>query len=131
MIHCSATPITMDIGVKTITKWHKNKGWNDCGYHYIIRLDGTLEEARPIEKAGAHAYGFNQQSLGVCVVGGCDKDLNPLKTINPKQEKTLIDLIVKLDWKHLNLNIKGHNELSNKDCPSFNVQDWLKGYKKV
>lgn len=132
VIHCSATPTTMDIGVKTITKWHKNKGWSDCGYHYIIRLDGTLETGRPIEKVGAHAYGFNRNSLGICLIGGCDRDLKPLKTITPKQEETLVNLLIKLEWEHLDLKIKGHNELSKKACPSFNVQDLLKekGYKQ-
>lgn len=139
VVHCSATPVTMDIGVKEIRSWHKAKGWSDIGYHYVIRLDGTLELGRDLDgdgdvqdEVGAHAYGFNRNSLGVCLIGGSDKDLKPLKTITPEQEKALVNLIIKLEWSSLSFDIKGHNELSNKACPSFNVQDWLKekGYKK-
>lgn len=57
--------------------------------------------------------------------------MKPKNTMNEAQEKTLVDLIVELDWTFLDMKIKGHNELSSKACPSFDVQEWLKelGYK--
>ena len=70
IIHCSDTYHNMDIGVKQIRRWHKKRGFNDVGYHYIIRRDGTLETGRPIEKIGAHCKGQNRHSIGVCFVGG-------------------------------------------------------------
>ena len=75
VIHCSATPVTMDIGVKEIREWHTSdpRNWSDIGYHYVIRLDGTLERARPLYKSGAHARGYNSNSIGICIVGGVDK----------------------------------------------------------
>ena len=36
-VHCSATKATMDIGVREIRQWHKEQGWLDVGYHFIIR----------------------------------------------------------------------------------------------
>ena len=133
VVHCSATPVTMDIGVEEIRKWHTSspRNWSDIGYHYVIRLDGKLERGRPLYKSGAHARGYNKNSIGVCVVGGVDKDMKPKNTMNEAQEKTLVDLIVELDWTFLDMKIKGHNELSSKACPSFDVQEWLKelGYK--
>ncbi|MDB4301947.1 N-acetylmuramoyl-L-alanine amidase [bacterium] len=134
VIHCSATPVTMDIGVKEIREWHTSspRNWSDIGYHYVIRLDGTVEKGRSPSRSGAHAKGFNKNSLGVCIIGGSDKDLKPENTMNEAQEKALIDLIVELDWTYLDMDVKGHNELSSKACPSFDVQEWLKeaGYKK-
>jgi N-acetylmuramoyl-L-alanine amidase len=133
VVHCSATPVTMDIGVEEIRKWHTSspRNWSDIGYHYVIRLDGKLERGRPLYKSGAHARGYNKNSIGVCIVGGVDKDMKPKNTMNEAQEKTLVDLIVELDWTFLDMKIKGHNELSSKACPSFDVQEWLKelGYK--
>ena len=55
-IHCSATPPTMDIGVEKIREWHvKDNGWDDVGYHHVIRRCGTLEPARP-EEMQAHTH---------------------------------------------------------------------------
>ena len=34
VIHCSATPESMDIGVEKIREWHVDeRGWEDVGYH--------------------------------------------------------------------------------------------------
>lgn len=127
VIHCSASPITMDIGVKEIREWHTSspRNWSDIGYHFVIRLNGELEKGRPLYRSGAHARGYNKNSVGICVVGGVDKDIKPENTMNKLQEKTLIDLIEELNWFFSDLEIKGHNELSSKACPSFDVQDWL------
>lgn len=49
-------------------------GWKDVGYHFIIGNgsmtgDGEVEEGRPEWAVGAHARGFNEVSIGVCLVG--------------------------------------------------------------
>lgn len=135
VVHCSATPVTMDIGAEKIKEWHTSapRNWSDIGYHYVIRLDGALEYGRSLEISGAHAKGYNSNSVGICLIGGVDSDMNPKNTMNPAQEQTLVALLVELDFKFPGLEIKGHNELSSKACPSFDVQDWLKeaGYKKT
>ena len=42
VIHCSATPKDMDIGVEKIKHWHTvDNGWDDIGYHYVIKRDGN------------------------------------------------------------------------------------------
>lgn len=48
--------------------------WDDVGYHWIIGNgysgpDGLLETGRPGWARGAHAKGFNDISIGVCLVG--------------------------------------------------------------
>ncbi len=75
IVHCSATPESMDIGVKEIRDWHVNDNkWDDIGYHFVIRRDGTIECGRSIDKAGAHCKGHNAHSIGMCLVGGEDAD---------------------------------------------------------
>ena len=55
MLHCSATVEGKDYSVDTIRKWHVDgRGWSDIGYHYVIQLDGTISQGRPITRAGAH-----------------------------------------------------------------------------
>ena len=81
IIHCSDTQEGCDVTAKDIRRWHTTpkekggRGWRDIGYHYVIRLDGTIELGRPLEKAGAHCIGrkgedHNSHSIGICYIGG-------------------------------------------------------------
>ena len=95
IVHCSATPEYKNFDVNDIREWHvKGNGWSDCGYHYVIKLDGTLQEGRPVEKIGAHCAGHNRDSIGVCYIGGMDKNMKEWKdTRTPEQTETLHDLL--------------------------------------
>jgi len=130
VIHCAATKPDQDIGWYEIDRWHRAKGWFSGGYHYVVRRDGTVEKGRPDDKAGAHAKGYNHFTLGVCLVGGIDKDGKPENNFTDAQWLALTKLLVELALKHHSIDaIVGHNELPNvkKACPSFNVKEWLKG----
>ena len=66
VVHCSATPASMDIGVGTIRGWHVlERGWSDVGDDFVITRDGEVQTGRPIERVGAHAKGFNKKSKGI------------------------------------------------------------------
>ena len=125
IIHCSATPPDMDIGVEEIDQWHRQRGWNGCGYHYVIRRDGTVEEGRPDDQVGAHAKGHNAFSVGVCMVGGLDEDGEPDNNFTSDQCTTLVEILGDLVCKYPKVKVVGHNEISAKSCPSFDVQEWL------
>lgn len=112
-IHCSDTPSKMDIGRKEINRWHKSRGWTMVGYHFIIRRDGTIEEGRPIEMIGAGVYGHNRDSIHTCLVGRGE--------YTKKQFKSLRRLIKRFN----ELKTLGHNEVSSKGCPLFDVQKFL------
>jgi len=72
VVHWTGTYIDQDIGAEDVHSWHQQQGWSGCGYHYVIRRDGTIERGRPINYIGAHAKanGHNNQSIGVSFVGG-------------------------------------------------------------
>lgn len=125
VVHCSATPPSMDIGVETIKRWHTRKGWSDCGYHYVIKRDGTVEKGRPIQRPGAHAKGYNKNSIGICLVGGCDDKMNPEDNRTEEQKESLHLLLGGLFFQYNTPDIIGHNEVSSKACPSFSVPEWL------
>jgi N-acetylmuramoyl-L-alanine amidase len=72
VVHCAATKASMDIGAKEIRRWHKDRGWDDIGYHYVIRRNGDVEIGRPENAVGAHVAGKNSTSVGICLVGGID-----------------------------------------------------------
>ena len=122
IIHCSATPEGRDVKTKEIKKWHLNNGWADIGYHYVIELDGKVVEGRPVELVGAHCVGQNKFSIGICYVGGMNKSMSkPKDTRTEEQKESITKLIKKLRSSYGDLTIHGHNEYSNKACPSFDV----------
>lgn len=125
IIHCSATKPNQDIGVKQINKWHKANGWSECGYHYIVRLNGEIEVGRPLDKPGAHCKGQNRNSIGVCLIGGLDASMESKNTFNKKQFTALKSLLASLQNSYPNVGIHGHNEFSSKACPCFSIKDWL------
>lgn len=126
IIHCTKTLPDKDIGLHEITKWHRAKGYFGCGYHFIIRRDGTIEKARPIEQAGCHTTGHNQDSIAICLVGGINENGKLVDNFNTTQLTSLRNLIDRLTDTYHALEILGHNQLANTDCPSFSVKDWLK-----
>lgn len=129
VIHCSATPEDRDVSTETIRGWHVNeRKWSDIGYHYVIELSGKVINGRPLERAGAHVRGFNKNSIGICYVGGMSRDMkHPKDTRNDAQKESLLNLLLELKEQFPNSIIKGHNQLSTKDCPSFNTNeyDWI------
>ena len=70
VIHCTQTPPGMDVDVDKVTQWHKDRGFDTIGYHYLIKRDGTLQEGRQQDEVGAHAVAVNGNSVGVAMVGG-------------------------------------------------------------
>lgn len=124
ILHCAATREGQDFSVDTIREWHVNgRGWSDIGYHWVIRLDGSIEVGRPLEKSGAHTKGHNKDSVGVCYIGGCDADGKPKDTMNPEQEKAWRMIVLSLRTLYGDLTIHGHNEFAKKACPSFIVKE--------
>ena len=52
-----------------IKSWHLERGFDDIGYHFVIRKNGSVEPGRNIRSIGAHAAGRNRDSIGVCFEG--------------------------------------------------------------
>lgn len=127
IIHCSATNPKQDIGVEEVRDWHvKGNGWSDIGYHFFIRRDGTLETGRDIDKIGAHVAGQNAGSIGICMAGGIDMSGNAQANFTEQQWKELERFVRAFKAEYPKATVHGHNEFSNKACPSFSVQKWLK-----
>jgi N-acetylmuramoyl-L-alanine amidase len=122
IIHCTATIEGKDFKAKDVDIWHKAKGWRCIGYHYLIDLDGTIEKGRPDEEVGAHCANYNKHSIGVCYVGGLDKNKKPKDTRTQAQKDALWKLLIDLLTKYPDAIIYGHNELSKKACPCFDCE---------
>ena len=119
VIHCSDTPNGREDTAEDIHRWHtEERKWSGIGYHYVIEVKGKLSHGRPEYWQGAHASGHNKDSLGICLIGR-DK-------FNVEQMSILDNLIRKLMIKYPGVKVIGHNEVSDKTCPGFDVQEWLK-----
>ena len=122
IVHCAATPEGKNYTVSDINKWHKERGFDEIGYHYVIYLDGSIHEGRDITKVGAHCTGHNSKSIGICYIGGVAKDGKTSKdTRTPEQKKSLLKLLKELKAVYPNAKIYGHRDFAKKDCPSFNA----------
>lgn len=129
IIHCSAVLPFQTSSVEQINEWHLARGWaNGCGYHYVIRRDGSIEKGRPDEMIGAHCLNHNRHSIGICYEGGLDVNGKPADTRTEAQKESMLNLLTELKKQHPNALIVGHSTFSNKACPCF---DAAKEYKDL
>lgn len=125
IVHCSATAEGQDFRAADIDRWHRQKGWNGIGYHYVVTLDGTIEQGRPESAVGAHCHGHNVRSIGVCYVGGVDRNGRPKDTRTDAQRASLRSLVQDLLHRYPGATVHGHSEFARKACPSFDVLELI------
>ena len=103
--------------VKQIHDYHKNsKGWAGIGYHFYVRTNGEIWQGRPLEYVGAHAYGFNDNSIGICFEGNFE--VEEMSEAQKEAGKWLVSYILN---KYPTIkNIKGHRDLMATACPGKN-----------
>ena len=126
VIHCSATPEGRAHTAKDIDLWHKQRGFTEIGYNYVILLDGTIELGRDVDKIPAHVDGYNKDSIGICYIGGVDKNtLQPKDTRTLFQKEALIKLLKELKKLYPDAEIQGHRDFAGvkKACPCFNAKE--------
>ena len=115
IVHCSDSP-TGD--VKAIRAWHKARGWEDVGYHFVIRRDGEIEVGRMLPAVGAHVAGHNTDSIGTCLIG---KGM-----FEAVQFAALERLHGALEVMFPGLKVYGHADFTaHKTCPNFDVRKVL------
>ncbi len=123
IVHCSATPEGRPTTVGDIRAWHKQRGFKDVGYHYVVYLDGSIHAGRPESAIGAHCTGHNRNSLGVCYVGGMTRDMKAAKdTRTDAQKRALVLLLKELKRRYPSAKIYGHRDFAAKACPSFDAR---------
>lgn len=115
VVHHVAIP-SGDISAAQIHKAHLANGWAGIGYHYLIRKDGTIERGRPLATVGAHAYGENFHTIGICVAGNFNEE-----NLEPAQYNALYNLIQNLckiyDIMPDDHTLVGHRDLNDTSCP--------------
>lgn len=125
-VHASATFPSMDVDAATIRKWHLDRNFNDIGYHYVIKRDGTVQQGRPEHRVGAHVGGHNTKNIGICMVGGLKQGTQePEDNFTDAQYRSLTKLLTELHERYPDAVVMGHNEFNghkSRGCPCFDIK---------
>lgn len=122
IIHCTATPEGRSVSVADIDRWHRSRGFQSIGYHYVVGLDGHVSRGRDITRIGAHCKGHNATSVGVVYVGGLKADgKTPADTRTQAQRESLGRLVAELKRQFPGATVHGHREFAPKACPCFDA----------
>jgi N-acetyl-anhydromuramyl-L-alanine amidase AmpD len=118
---------------------HQARGFDDIGYHLVIRRDGRIEAGEAFKSRGAHVKGLNSVSVGVCMVGGIDEDGKSENNFTDEQWKAARHAFEFLTLLYPDADHVGHRDLSPdknrdgrvvrreflKDCPCYSVTEWI------
>ena len=141
VIHCTATQAGREVSSDEIRHWHTDpvikggRGWKQVGYTDMIHLDGRVERlVRNNEDANVDpweitngAKGYNAISRHIVYVGGIDANDGKAKdTRTPAQKEAMKRYVRDFHMRFPQVRIIGHNQVSSKACPSFDVPKWLK-----
>ena len=95
-----------------IHRWHLSNGWSGAGYHFLVRKDGKVYRLRPEDKVGAHAYGANYNSLGICFEGDYMQEDMP-----EAQKEAGQELVAYLKNKYKISTVQKHKDVCVTSCP--------------
>lgn len=137
-IHCAATRENVFVSEKTIKEIGLAR-FNQPSYHLVIDQDGEYYRHLRDDQRGAHVGGHNTGNIGICYIGGLDKNGHPKDTRSREQKKTLRTLIRTYQSRYPGIIVKGHRDWSPdkngdgkitanewlKDCPCFDVTKWI------
>lgn len=158
VVHCSASRNGGVLVVDQIDHEHARRGFKRTpefmarqnphlkaiGYHFVVYVNGAVATGRHLDEVGAHVKGFNQKSIGICMVGGLDEHGKATGQYTKEQWDALQGCVSGLLKTYPKAKIVGHRDLSPdldgdgvietnewlKECPAFDVKTWLEGGMK-
>jgi len=143
VIHHSAGPAGCAVEIDRMHR--KQRGWTRIGYNAVFLngypnqrcwkenqrhgwCDGWMEWGRPFDcddvvdadEVGAHAYGWNRKSFGLCMIGGVQEDITPRQLLSIRS--FIIHHLLPMTKLPMQAVI-GHNEVPGAStlCPGINM----------
>lgn len=105
--------VTVLQSVEVIHNYHKNtRGYAGIGYHFYVKKNGNIYRGRPVEYVGAHAYGANTDSIGICAEGDFNSEQMP-----EAQKQSIKELVAYLKGTYNISIVQGHKEVCSTSCP--------------
>lgn len=132
--------------------WRESMGWKSPGYHRIVDLSGNINKLADFEQTTNGVKGYNSTSIHIAYIGGVDRNdySKAVDTRTDAQEASLIQCTKEaLAWCKRNgqditkIKILGHRDFSPdkngngviepweriKECPSFEISEWLENIR--
>ncbi len=119
VIHHAGMTRNEDMSLAAIHKLHLGNGWAGVGYHFIVHKNGAIDQARPIDRIGAHAYAHNRYTVGICMTGNLDIGV-PTVEQTLSTENLVAALCHHYDIEPSMSTIFGHRDLCATSCPGYN-----------
>ncbi|XP_011497200.1 PREDICTED: peptidoglycan-recognition protein 1-like [Ceratosolen solmsi marchali] len=111
--------------VKSYQNLHMDKNhWNDIGYNFLVGEDGNVYEGRGWDSVGAHAPGYNTQSIGVCMIGNFNNTLPKRPAL--KALKSFIKCGVGFGKIAKDYFLIGHRQTRPTICPGQALYEYVK-----
>lgn len=117
-VHCAGRA-DLDTAAK-VDALHKSRGWHGIGYNAFIKVSGLRETGRNPKFVPAHAFGFNDESMAVCLAG--------TGPIFPEVQLKSLEALIK-EWKerYQLQTIHMHREVrEDKTCPNMPMATWIR-----
>lgn len=141
VIHCTASH--QNLTLSQLLQEFKDRGWKTPGYHFVIFPNGNVENIVKIDKIANGVANHNANSIHISYVGGIDEKGKSKDTRTSEQLKSMENIVRTLHKQFPSAKIVGHRDFSPdtnhngiidaweriKECPSFEVADWLKSIK--
>ncbi|XP_026476928.1 peptidoglycan-recognition protein LB-like isoform X2 [Ctenocephalides felis] len=116
-----------DGAMRAMQDYHQlEHGWNDIGYSFAVGGDGKIYEGRGWKVVGAHAPGYNFNSVGICLIGDWRTELPPEKML--KATKSLIECGVREGHLRKNYTLLGHLQVRKTECPGQRLYEEIKSW---
>lgn len=130
VVHSSQTTPEEDLSAKDIDGLHRKDGLFNIGFHFVIKRDGTVEVGRDIDTCGVHVETkgdvSNQNSIGICLVGGMNLKGQLDCNYTLAQFKSLTELIVELQSKYDKVLVISRRDVTDTSCPNFEISELVK-----
>ena len=118
VIHHSASGLSTT--AEDIEAWHRERGFSEIGYTWVIERDGAVVAGRSVRKNGAHVRGHNRKSLGICVVGNNSRSRSRWR---PAQKRALRETMASVRRLFPGIRFVGHRDLASTECPGIEIGD--------
>lgn len=110
--------------IQSLHQHSPDRKWSDIGYHFLVDLSGNIYEGRaPFNpnaatlrerlSVGAHTYGRNRESVGICILGSFQPGFDNCEGVLPDSAAHSLEWLCKYLCDELNIpvsRISGHRE---------------------
>ncbi|XP_050353198.1 peptidoglycan-recognition protein LB-like [Nymphalis io] len=112
---CNSTDECMR-AMRSMQNYHQfSNGWVDIGYNFAVGSDGHAYEGRGWNAVGAHAFGYNTNSIGIVQIGDWRSTVPP--AVQLKTTKQLIEAGVRMGIISPDYKLIGHRQVKSTECP--------------